>query len=48
MRLYRNRILHDNTHYTQSRNADVVNINKSRIKYNNNLHGLMWYKLTDR
>ncbi len=36
--------LHANTHYnTQSRNADVVNINNLRIKYsnNNNLHGLM-------
>ncbi len=33
-------------HYTH--NDDVVNINKLRIKYNNNnnLHGLMWYELT--
>ncbi len=40
--------MHANTHYTQSRNADVVNINL-RIKYNNNnnLHGLMWYEFTD-
>ncbi len=39
-----------NTHYTQSRNADVVNINNLRIKYNNinNLHSLMWCELTDR
>ncbi len=36
-------------HTTQSRNADVVNINNLRIKYNNNntLHGLMWCELTD-
>ncbi len=42
--------IYANTHYTQSRNADVVNINNLRIKYNNNntLHSLMWYELTDR
>ncbi len=35
--------LHANTLYSQSRNADIVNINNLRIKYsnNNNLHGLM-------
>ncbi len=27
---------HANTHYTQSHNADVVNMNNLRIKYNNN------------
>ncbi len=50
IRLYRNWNLHANTHYTQSRNADVVNINNLRIKYNNknSSHGLMWYALTDR
>ncbi len=36
IRLYRNWNLHTNTHYTQSRNADVVNINNLRIKYKNN------------
>ncbi len=41
--------MHANTHYTQSRNADVVNIINLIIKYNNNnnLHGLMWYEFTD-
>ncbi len=41
IRLYRNWNLHANTYYTQSRNADVVNINNLRKKYNNNnnLHG---------
>ncbi len=29
------------THY------DVVNIKNLRIMYNNNLHSLMWYELTD-
>ncbi len=39
--------LHANTHYIQSRNADVVNINNLRIKYNNNNIAtvLMWYEL---
>ncbi len=47
--LYSNWNLHTNTHYTHS-NVDVVNINTLTIKYNNNnnLHGLMWYELTDR
>ncbi len=31
IRLYRYLNLHVNTHYTQSRNADVVNINNLRI-----------------
>ncbi len=35
IRLHKNLNLHANTHYTQSRNADVVNINNLRKKYNN-------------
>ncbi len=44
IRLYRNWNAN-----TQSRNADVVDINNLRTKYNNNnyLHGLMWYELFD-
>ncbi len=50
IRLYRNWNLHANTHCTPPHNADVVENNNLRIKYNtnNNLHGLMWYELTDR
>ncbi len=40
--------LHVTLHIT--RNADVVNMNSFRKKYNNNnnLHGVMWYELSDR
>ncbi len=35
--------------YMLIHNADVVNINNLRKRYNNNnnLHGLIWYELTN-
>jgi len=44
IRLYRNLNIHANTHCTQSRNNDVVNMNNLRIKDNNNLLNLIVMK----